>query len=159
MYTTTHATPRGTLTAIVDDDEVVHAAGFTTPEVLADRMQIDPPPVRTGTPTAATIRRYLDGDLSALDELAIDQPGTAFQQQVWTALRAVPAGETATYSELAQRIGRPAAVRAVGTACGRNLVAPFVPCHRAVRTDGSLGGYLYGLDVKDWLLRHESGHH
>ena len=67
----------------------------------------------------------------------------------------VPAGSTATYAELAAAAGSPAAVRAAGSACARNLLAPFVPCHRVLRTGGALGGYRYGLAVKDELLRHE----
>jgi methylated-DNA-[protein]-cysteine S-methyltransferase len=75
---------------------------------------------------------------------------------VWSGLREVPAGSTVTYTELAATTAKPRAIRAAGTACGRNLVAPIVPCHRALRSDGSLGGYYYGLDVKQWLLDHEA---
>lgn len=88
-------------------------------------------------------------------DLPIDVRGTAFQEAVWQALKTIPAGETRTYSELAALAGRPAAVRAAGTACGANHLAVVVPCHRAQRTDGSLGGYAYGLERKRVLLARE----
>jgi AraC family transcriptional regulator, regulatory protein of adaptative response / methylated-DNA-[protein]-cysteine methyltransferase len=87
--------------------------------------------------------------------LPVDVAGTAFQQAVWQALRDIPAGETRTYSQVAAAVGRPAAVRAAGTACGDNSLAILIPCHRVLRTDGSLGGYAYGLDRKEKLLARE----
>jgi len=88
--------------------------------------------------------------------LPLDIQGTAFQQRVWQALREIPAGATQSYAQLAARIGSPNAVRAVGTACGANPVAVLVPCHRAVRSDGSLAGYRWGLDRKQQLLQKEA---
>jgi AraC family transcriptional regulator, regulatory protein of adaptative response / methylated-DNA-[protein]-cysteine methyltransferase len=88
-------------------------------------------------------------------DLPLDLVGTAFQQRVWRALREVPAGQTTTYAAIAARIGSPAAVRAVGTACGQNPVAVVVPCHRAVRGDGQLGGYRWGVERKRALLERE----
>lgn len=82
--------------------------------------------------------------------------GTAFQARVWAALRQIPAGETRTYSEVAAAIGEPQAVRAVANACGANPAALAIPCHRVIRTDGSLGGYHWGLEVKEHLLAAES---
>ena len=87
--------------------------------------------------------------------LPLDLRGTAFQEAVWQALARIPAGETRTYAELAAAAGRPAAVRAAGSACGANPLALIVPCHRAQRSDGSLGGYAYGLDRKRALLARE----
>jgi methylated-DNA-[protein]-cysteine S-methyltransferase len=107
-------------------------------------------------PVTDALRRYHAGELVALDALAVVQAGTQHQQAIWEALREIPAGTTATYTELAARAGNERAVRAAGTACGRNLVAPIVPCHRAVRSNGGLGGYYYGLAVKRWLLDHEA---
>ena len=89
-------------------------------------------------------------------DLPLDVKGTAFQETVWQALRDIPAGETFSYAELAAQVGRPKAVRAVGSACGANKVAVLIPCHRALRSDGSLGGYAYGLDRKKLLLGKES---
>ncbi|MGB8180521.1 MAG: bifunctional DNA-binding transcriptional regulator/O6-methylguanine-DNA methyltransferase Ada [Acidimicrobiales bacterium] len=87
--------------------------------------------------------------------LPLDLQGTAFQIRVWESLRAIPRGETRTYSDVAQQIGSPRAVRAVASACAANAVALAIPCHRVVRRDGSLGGYRWGLDVKEALLRAE----
>lgn len=89
-------------------------------------------------------------------DLPLDLMGTAFQQKVWRELRNIPRGTTLTYSEIARRIGAPRAVRAVGTACGKNPVAVAVPCHRVVREDGSLGGYRWGLERKEQLLAQEA---
>ena len=88
-------------------------------------------------------------------ELPLDMRGTAFQQQVWAALREIPPGETATYGEIARRIGKPAAVRAVGTACGANHIAVAIPCHRVVGSDGKLTGYRWGVQRKRALLDRE----
>ncbi len=81
--------------------------------------------------------------------------GTFFQQEVWRALQGIPVGETISYAELACRVGRPSAFRAVGSANGQNPVGVVVPCHRVIAADGSLGGYAGGLDRKRWLLVHE----
>ena len=83
--------------------------------------------------------------------------GSAFERDVWAKLQTIPPGQTWSYAELATKAGNPAAVRAAGAACAHNRVAPFVPCHRVVRTGGNLGGYYYGLPVKRWLLDHERG--
>ncbi|MEJ7925599.1 bifunctional DNA-binding transcriptional regulator/O6-methylguanine-DNA methyltransferase Ada [Sphingobium sp. AN641] len=87
--------------------------------------------------------------------LPMDVQGTAFQQAVWSALRAIPPGETRTYKQVADAIGRPSAIRAAGTACGDNPLALLVPCHRVLRADGTLGGYAWGLDRKARLLERE----
>lgn len=90
-------------------------------------------------------------------ELPLDIRGTAFQERVWQALRQVPAGSTVSYTELAERIGKPAAVRAVAGACASNRLAVAVPCHRVVRRDGDLSGYRWGVERKRELLRRERG--
>jgi methylated-DNA-[protein]-cysteine S-methyltransferase len=105
---------------------------------------------------AEALRRYFAGDLAAFDGLAIDPlGGTPFQREVWAALREIPAGRTASYADIAERIGRPRAVRAVGAANGQNPVAIAIPCHRVIGRDGTLTGYGGGLPRKEWLLRHE----
>jgi AraC family transcriptional regulator of adaptative response/methylated-DNA-[protein]-cysteine methyltransferase len=88
-------------------------------------------------------------------DLPLDIRGTAFQHCVWRALRRIPLGSTATYAEIAKRIGRPKSMRAVGTACGANPLALAIPCHRVVRSDGSLSGYRWGVERKRELLRRE----
>ncbi len=90
-------------------------------------------------------------------DLPLDLAGTAFQQRVWQALRGLRAGETATYAEIAARIGAPRAARAVAQACASNPVALAVPCHRIVRGDGGAGGYRWGVERKRMLLERESG--
>ena len=88
-------------------------------------------------------------------DLPLDVQGTAFQEAVWRELQRIPAGETRTYAQIAAAVGRPAAVRAAGTANGDNNVAVLIPCHRVIRTDGTLGGYAYGLERKAKLLAKE----
>ncbi len=97
------------------------------------------------------ILRFIEGQAS-LARIPLDIRGTVFQQRVWEELRRIPRGETRTYQDIARAIGFPAAVRAVGSACGANPVALAVPCHRAVRTGGGLGGYAWGLARKKKLL-------
>lgn len=89
--------------------------------------------------------------------IPIDVQGTAFQEAVWAQLRAIPPGETRSYGEIAARLGKPGASRAVGQANGANPVAVLTPCHRVVAADGSLGGYAYGEDIKRALLKREAG--
>lgn len=100
--------------------------------------------------------RYFSGELHALDELDVRFTGTPFQERVWNALRRIPVGETRSYRALGEAIGAPRAVRAVGTANGRNPLAIVVPCHRVIRSDGTLGGYGGGIARKEWLIRHEA---
>ena len=102
----------------------------------------------------ARVVRLVENPAVELD-LPLDVRGTAFQVRVWEALRQIPAGQTASYTEVARRIGRPTAVRAVAGACAANPVAIAIPCHRVVRTDESLSGYRWGVKRKAELLRRE----
>ena len=101
------------------------------------------------------LRRYFAGELGAIDGLPVQTAGSPFQRAVWRALREIPCGTTVSYGKLAERIGRPAAVRAVGLANGSNPVGVVVPCHRVIGANGSLTGYGGGLERKRWLLEHE----
>ncbi len=101
------------------------------------------------------LKRYFDGDMAAFDGIEVAASGTAFQEQVWGALRKIPAGRTVSYADIACRIERPTAVRAVGLANGQNPVPIMIPCHRVIGRDGSLTGFGGGLERKAWLLRHE----
>jgi methylated-DNA-[protein]-cysteine S-methyltransferase len=154
-------TPAGAVrVAVVTDDageRVVVAAFDDHFERLAERVKarIGGTWIEGRTRTADAVERYVAGDLDALADVAVDVTGTPFQQQVWEALRAIPAGSTASYAEIAAAVGTPGAVRAVGSANGANPVWLIVPCHRVVRSDGSLGGYGGGLERKAWLLAHE----
>ena len=101
----------------------------------------------------ATLQRV---DAGRVAEVPLDLVGTAFQKKVWDALMKIPAGTTRSYAELATQLGQPKSARAVASACARNKVAVLVPCHRVVRGDGSLGGYRWGLPVKQQLLQREA---
>jgi methylated-DNA-[protein]-cysteine S-methyltransferase len=160
LYTTTLDTPIGDF-MILGAEDGIHAAGFTTDEAelrayLHNGLKHEPCEHRDdlGEHTRA-VKAYFDGDIHAIDAIPVVQDGTPFLQAAWSALRAIPAGDPITYRELAARAGNPDAPRAAGSACGRNAVAVIVPCHRVVRTDGSLGGFAWGLEHKRWLLAHE----
>lgn len=99
---------------------------------------------------------YMEGEIGRIDTVAVALAGSVFQTQVWQALRAIPAGHTRRYGELANTIAAPQAARAVGAACGANPVSIVVPCHRAVGAGGRLIGYAGGLSRKRWLLAHET---
>jgi AraC family transcriptional regulator of adaptative response/methylated-DNA-[protein]-cysteine methyltransferase len=101
------------------------------------------------------VAAFIEAPFGAFDA-PLDIGGTLFQQQVWQALRDIPAGKTSSYSEVASRIGRPASVRAVAGACAANAVAIAIPCHRVVRNDGTISGYRWGIDRKEELLRVEA---
>ncbi len=111
-------------------------------------------------PVLARARReleeYFAGDRTEFD-LPLRARGTPFQERVWTALARIPYGRTRSYREIAEEIGRPAAVRAVGAANGSNPLPIVVPCHRVIGADGSLTGYGGGIAIKTWLLGHERG--
>jgi methylated-DNA-[protein]-cysteine S-methyltransferase len=155
-------TPIGPLSLLAHDGRLI-AGGFTAgPGDMHARLQpgLRALPVVAASPgelpwLAKPVAAYFGGDLRALDEIPVYQPGPPSRQRLWAALRAVPPGTTVCYTELAAQAGNPRAPRAAGAACAYNLIAPVVPCHRALRTGGSLGGYYYGLDRKTWLLRHE----
>lgn len=139
--------PIGPLTIVVDD------AGRLTELRFADGDALDRPPAADSrsSAVAAQLGEYFAGKRRAFDiELAMR--GTEFQRAVWSALLAIPYGETITYAELARRIGRPSAIRAVGAANGANPVPVIVPCHRVIGADGTLTGYGGGIERKQWLL-------
>lgn len=100
------------------------------------------------------VQRVIAGEEPATS-VPRDMPGTPYQQRCWDALVAIPWGQTCTYAELAEKAGKPRAIRAAASACAKNPVAFLVPCHRIVRTGGGLGGYFYGLDIKRYLLARE----
>ena len=107
---------------------------------------------------AAAVERYFAGDVDALDGIPVSLAGTEFQRAVWDEIRAIPAGETVSYQDVANAVGRHGGARAVGQATGRNPVSIVVPCHRVISSDGSLGGYGGRLDRKEWFLDHERRH-
>jgi methylated-DNA-[protein]-cysteine S-methyltransferase len=150
----------GPFTAVVDDDGAVLASGWTAD--LDDLLplihpSLRPTELRRGDlgPVTDAITGYHEGELSAIDDVPVRQRSGTFLEHAWEVLRTVPAGAPVTYTEYAAKSGRPAAVRAAAAACARNAAALFVPCHRVLRTDGTLGGFRWGLEVKRRLLAHE----
>jgi len=141
--------PIGALTLVADDGALT-GVGMDAP--VPDRTwRLD----RTAVAAAAEqLDAYFDGDLRQFD-LTLRPAGTSFQQAVWGELGRIPFGEVVAYGELARRMGRPGASRAVGAANGRNPLAVVVPCHRVIGADGSLTGYGGGIWRKRWLLAHE----
>ena len=151
-------TPDGPFTILEDERRRVLASGWTADaaSVLA-RLRTPPADVREGeTDAAAAAAAYYGGDLAAIDAVPVHQTGTVLQLAGWAALRAIAPGRPLTYTELAARLGSPRAVRAAASVCARNAPALFVPCHRVLRQDGSLGGFAWGAPVKERLLARES---
>lgn len=156
---TSFKTPIGNL-YLIADQQILLAAGFSGFDDLIPRLsptdsvleieQVNEIPV-----ISELISDYFSGDISSLNSIKVRQPGAPFYQSVWKEMRKVPVGKTWSYSDLAKRAGSAGAVRAVGTACSSNLIAAIVPCHRIVKSGGSLGNYAYGVEVKEWLLKHE----
>jgi methylated-DNA-[protein]-cysteine S-methyltransferase len=156
------ATPIGEMYAVTDDAGRLRAFAWVDYEARGIeqlRQQYGSRVViaegRAPAAVRAEIDNYFGGDLGAIERIRCATNGTAFQQQVWNALRSIPAGTTLSYGALAARIGNATAVRAVGLANGANPIAVVVPCHRVIGSDGSLTGYGGGLARKRWLLAHE----
>ncbi|SJN27826.1 Methylated-DNA--protein-cysteine methyltransferase [Microbacterium esteraromaticum] len=156
----TLATPDGALTILADAEQRVLASGWTDDhEAIIARVH---PSLRPGeivegvTDAADAALAYYAGELTAIETVRVRQRGTELQQAGWAALRRIAAGSPLTYSEFAIELGSPQAVRAAASICARNAPALFVPCHRVLRADGSLGGFAWGLPVKQRLLDRES---
>ena len=157
-------TPLGPLLLVADGERVLRAAEFADCEIrlrgLLDRRlgragyELLPGPV-PATITAA-LAAYFAGDLAAITRIPVKTGGTAFQNTVWSALRAIAPGRTLTYSRLAHALDKPRSARAVGHANGANPICIVVPCHRLVGADGALTGYAGGIARKRWLLNHEA---
>jgi methylated-DNA-[protein]-cysteine S-methyltransferase len=158
-------TPIGELGIVADEDGRLRAAEWTEHD---DRMHrsfrvhygkdgYTLTGARDPAGFSTALRAYFDGELAAIDGLKVATGGTEFQRCVWKALRTIRCGETISYAALAERVGRPTAVRAVGHANGDNPISVVVPCHRVIGTNGSLTGYGGGIERKRWLLAHEQG--
>lgn len=157
------ATPAGELIVVADADGNLRTIDWTDHEArmkqLLDRQygkgSYMLTPARNPGGLSDAMRRYFKGDLGAIESLPVKTAGTPFQRSVWQALRHIACGTTISYAELARRIGKPKAVRAVGLANGQNPISIVVPCHRVIGSNGSLTGYGGGLPRKEWLLKHE----
>ncbi len=153
----TFPTPFGAFTAIACEGAVV-ASGFTA-DVDALRERLPEPAAPIGvlddqSQISRALRAYFDGtDVTAINSLPVRAGGSESMRHLWDELRRIPAGEIRSYAQLG---GSRRYARAAGTACARNPIPLIVPCHRVVRTDGTLGGFGWGLPVKRWLLDHEA---
>ena len=153
-------TPDGTLIVVADAADRLLAAGWSTDaEAVVGRIHPSLRPTgwaEASTAAGAAARAYYGGDLRAIDTVAVRQHGTALQLAGWAALRRITPGQPLSYSGFAVELGSPSAVRAAASICARNAPALFVPCHRVLRSDGSLGGFAWGVDVKRALLAREA---
>ena len=157
------ATPIGDMLIVADHAGNLRATFWTDDEEEPRRYltrhysgaEIELEAARNPHGLTAAVAAYFARDLQAIDALPVETAGTPFQREVWRSLREIPCGTTISYGQLAQRIGRPAAVRAVGLANGSNPIGVVVPCHRVIGANGSLTGYGGGIERKRWLLHHE----
>ncbi len=153
--------PIGRIAVVWDADGLLRALDFEDYDARMRTLlrrhygHADPETARVPAAIGDALRAYFDGDLAAIERLETRTNGSPFQRRVWGALRAIPAGRTCTYRELATTIERPSATRAVGLANGANPIAIVVPCHRVIGANGALTGYGGGLERKRWLLEHE----
>ncbi len=153
-------TPDGPFTILADDEQRVLSSGWTDSRdaILARLAPAQrPATIREGqTDAGRAALAYYDGDLHAVETVPVRQFGTEMQRTGWAALRRITPGAPLTYSQFAVELGSPRAVRAAASVCARNAPALFVPCHRVLRGDGTLGGFAWGLDVKRSLLAREA---
>ena len=153
-------TPDGAFTIVADERGRVMASGWTADHDAAlarIHPRLRPGTVREAeTDAAAAALAYYGGDLTAIEGVEVAQQGTAMQTAGWAALRGIEPGHPLSYREFAVALGQPSAVRDAASICARNAPALFVPCHRVLRSDGSLGGFAWGLDVKRSLLGREA---
>jgi methylated-DNA-[protein]-cysteine S-methyltransferase len=159
-----YKSPFSTLLLVTDEAGALRALDFADFEPRMRRLlreHYGEYELKDGSPPVTVIRAldaYFDGNLRALESIRTATGGTSFQRAVWRALRAIKPGTTKSYGQIAARIGRPTASRAVGAANGSNPIAIVVPCHRVIGANGALTGYGGGLPRKRWLLDHEARH-
>jgi methylated-DNA-[protein]-cysteine S-methyltransferase len=159
LLLSTLSTPIGSLNLIADE-HILLAANLSNLKALKESLGTDDS-IReiksvTKIPVITDlINDYFDGNISAINAIQVRQPGATFSQSAWKAMKKVRPGNVISYSDLAERAGSPAAIRAAGSACAKNAIVLVVPCHRIVKTGGALGNYAYGLSKKEWLLTHE----
>jgi len=157
------STPIGEMLIVADHDGNLRAVDWIDHEARMRRLLrlhygengFRLAPNRNLNSLTHAISSYFAGELTAIDALPVKTAGTPFQREVWRALRKITCGATVSYAKLAEQIGRPTAVRAVGLANGSNPVGVVVPCHRVIGSNGSLTGYGGGIERKRWLLEHE----
>jgi methylated-DNA-[protein]-cysteine S-methyltransferase len=163
LYMDRTGTPIGEFFVVADQEGKLRAAAWTDHEermcqslrLLYGKNGFRVEAARDPNGLTSAIGAYFAGELAAIDNLPVRTGGTPFQREVWSALRKISCGTTTSYGQIAERIGRPTAVRAVGLANGSNPICVVVPCHRVIGADGSLTGYGGGIERKRWLLDHE----
>jgi O-6-methylguanine DNA methyltransferase len=164
LYSITTHTPLGKFSMIFDRDQkgedVVIASGFSGAKQLEKRLLVRSHdtqviPLDEMHPYIDHITAYFSGDRHALRGVKTKQSGSVFEEKVWKALTRTRWGAQLSYKDLAEKVGSPSAYRAVGSACGANKLVLIVPCHRVLRSDGDVGGYVYGKHAKKFLLGHE----
>jgi methylated-DNA-[protein]-cysteine S-methyltransferase len=153
------STPIGTLNLIADG-ELLLGANLSSVRALKDGLDSvykgsDFREVSRIPIISDLIGDYFDGDTTAINAIKVSQPGGSFSQSAWKSMRKVRPGKVISYAQLAENSGSPKAIRAAGSACAKNAIVLVVPCHRIVKTGGALGNYAYGINKKEWLLRHE----
>lgn len=155
-------TPIGELVLVADEEGTLRAVDWSDYTDRTERLlrlhygpHVVIEPKRDPYSFTTALRAYFAGELTTIDRLPVKTGGTVFQRAVWTELRKIPCGTTISYGTLAARLGKSAAVRAVGLANGANPVGIVVPCHRVIGANGALTGYGGGLTRKRWLLQHE----
>lgn len=150
----------GDFTIIIDDQDIARASGFGSIEALIKRLPEELRAVSIEAsenhPYAALVQEYYQGKSQSLDSIPRNQDGSAFQNSVWSAISNITYGSTISYKQLAVESGNPGAIRAAGTICGLNKLILLIPCHRVLKSDGSIGSYLYGPTIKESLLRREN---
>jgi methylated-DNA-[protein]-cysteine S-methyltransferase len=159
------SSPLGPMLLLTDEQQTLRMLDWVDCQERMDRLlrrqyglgQTRAVPSTRRTAARDAMEAYFSGDLTTIDRLPVANGGTDFQGQVWAALRAIPAGKTCSYGQLAAAIARPKAVRALGLANGANPIAIVVPCHRVIGANGALIGYGSGMNRKQWLLDHEAG--
>jgi O-6-methylguanine DNA methyltransferase len=160
----TYKSPLSSILLVTDEAGALRALDFVGYESRMHRLLRDhygEYTLTNGAPPISVVKEldaYFAGDMNALDRILIATGGTPFQRAVWRALRSIKPGTTKTYGEIAAKIRRPTASRAVGAANGANPIALIVPCHRVIGANGTLTGYASGLARKQWLLEHERAH-
>lgn len=158
----TTPTPDGDFSIIIDEKEIAVISGFGDTNKLLEKLpknlQFNVIKIVKKHPYQKTVKEYYCGDRFALDKIPRQQTGSDFQKEVWNEISSIKYGKTLSYGQLAKKIGRIKASRAVGTACGLNRLALIIPCHRVIKSNGAIGGYAYKINIKQSLLKREAKH-
>jgi len=160
LFLETFTSPLGPFSIATDASGTVHATAFGNEDGLRERLPFTLAATSFKTPARRSearkqVEEYFASKRQRFDLPLATQHGTAFQQRVWAALCKIPFGATTSYGALAAKLGSPKAARAVGSANGANPICLIVPCHRVIAASGALGGFAFGLEIKDALLAHE----